>query len=91
MFRPIAVPGHDTLSHIMRTVRYGILPTFHRDLQNFMLKSLATQCTVQCALKVVVTHGESSEATAEWEMFDAKFSDVGGIPSANIFRFQHLM
>ena len=66
MFRPIAVPGHDTLSRdIMRTVRYGILPALHRDSQNFTLKSLAAQCTVQCALKVVVTREESSEAMAE--------------------------
>ena len=75
----------------MRTVRYGVLPTLHRDLQNCTLKSLAAQCTVQCALKVVVTREESSEAMAEWVMFDAAFSDVGAIPSANIFRFQHLM
>ena len=27
----------------------------------------------------------------EWVMFDAVFSDVGGIPSAKILWFQHLM
>ena len=75
----------------MRTVRYGILPILHRDLQNFTLKSLAAQCTLQCTLKVVVTREESSEAMAEWVMFDAVFSDIGGIPSASIFRFQHWM
>ena len=75
----------------MYTVRYGIVPTLNRGSQNFTLKSLAAQCTVQCTLKVVVTPEESSEVMAEWVMFDATFSNVGGIPSANIFRFQHLM
>ena len=28
---------------------------------------------------------------AEWVMFDTAFSDIGGIQSANIVRFQHLM
>ena len=27
---------------------------------------------------------------AKWLMFDAAFSDIGGLPSANFFRFQHL-
>ena len=68
MILPIAVPGQDTPSRdIMRTVRYGILPILHRDWQNFTLKSLAAQCTLQCALalKVVVTREEYSEAMTE--------------------------
>ena len=80
MILPIAVPGQDTLSRdIMRTVRYGM----HRDLQNFTFKSLATQCTLQCVLKVVVTREESSEAMTEcvvfrkWLMFDAVLSGIG--------------
>ena len=47
------------------------------------LKSPTTQCTVQCALNVVVTREECWKAIAEW-VFNASFSDVGGIPSANI-------
>ena len=49
------------------------------------------QCTVQCALKVAITSEDYWEAMAEWVMFDAAFSDVCGIPCADLFRFQRLM
>ena len=54
--RPIAVPGHNTLSRDnMHTVRYGIVSTLRCDSQNVTLK----YCTVQCALKVIITREES--------------------------------
>ena len=51
----------------------------------FMLKSSTAQCTVQCALKVVVTREESWSAMAEWVMFDAALSDTCDLSSANFF------
>ena len=58
---------------------------FESRFAKFTLKSSTIQCPVQCALKVIVTREESWEAMAEWVMFDAAFSDVSGIPSANFF------
>ena len=91
---PVSVPWSRMLGfyawyHAHSTVRY--CTEFPSWLAKFTLKSSTAQCSVQCALKVVVTHEEYWEAMAEWVMFDAVFSDVSGIPSANIFRFQHLM
>ena len=54
-------------------------------------------CTVYCTMRIEgrrhsVTREEScEEAMAERVMVDAAFSDIGGIPRANIFRFQRLM
>ena len=70
------------------TVSYGLCVVIFAKIT---LKSFTSQDTVQCALMVVVTREESCEAMAEWVMFDAPFSDVSGIPSANFFPFQHLM
>ena len=53
----VPVPGCCALTRdIMRTARYGIVPTLHHGSQNLTLKSLAGQCT---ALKVVVRREES--------------------------------
>ena len=58
--RPIAVPGHDTLSRdIMHIVRYCMVPTLRYDSQTFTQKSCTAQCAVQCAWKVVTTREES--------------------------------
>ena len=42
-------------------------------------------------ISTIVTREESWEATAEWVMFYTAFSDIGDLPSANLFRFQHSM
>ena len=61
-------PGHGqfhdgVLLHVISCtyiyIWYGIVPTLHRDSQNITLQYLAAQCTVQYALKVVVTREES--------------------------------
>ena len=85
-------PGRFTLTrYIMHIAWYGIIPTLRRYSQTFMLKSSTAQCAVRCGLNVIATREESSEAMAEWEMFDAVLCDACNLSSANIGRSQHLM
>ena len=83
------------LLHVILCAQYGTVSfrlfVVNGDFTKFTLKSSTVQCPVQCALKVVVTREKTSKAMAEWLIFDAAFSDVGGIPSANFFRLQHLV
>ena len=71
------------LDHAHSTVRY------RTDSASWFAKlsSTAQRAAVQCALKVVVTRGESWEAMAEWVMFDAAFSDISDLPSVIFFGF----
>ena len=88
----VTAPGRFTLTrYIMHIAWYGIIPTLRRYSQTFMLKSSTAQCAVRCGLKVIATREESSEAMAEWEMFDAVSCDVCNLSRANIGRSEHLM
>ena len=72
-----------TWYHAHSMVRYRT--DFESRFSKFTLKSSTAQCTVQCALKVIVTREESWSAMAEWVMFDAPFSDTCNLSSANFF------
>ena len=84
--RPITVPGHDICStDITNIAGYGIVPTLRYDSQKNDGE------IIRCALKVVVTHEESSSALAKWRCLPRHLgmSEASQVPS--FFRFQHMM
>ena len=74
----------------MHTVRNGIVLTLRRDSLNLRWNLSLYSVLASYTLRFEDLE-ESWEAMAELVMLDAVFSDVAGIPSAIIFRFQHLM